>query len=148
LSGATNAATIVYTDSASRSYTNSWQSGTLPAYSNSNGAVCAPSGLISWWPGDDNAYDVVGGNNGTLENGATFAPGEVDDAFSLNGNSEYISINNGTAGFPLGNNARTVEAWVETTNSGLEEIFSCEPELFHFRKKLNQNLFDFVPARF
>ena len=32
----------------------------------------APDGLVAWWPGDGNAIDVQGGNDGTLTNGATF----------------------------------------------------------------------------
>jgi len=35
--------------------------------------VPPPSGLISWWPGEGNANDIVGINNGTLMNGATYA---------------------------------------------------------------------------
>jgi hypothetical protein len=33
-------------------------------------------GLVSWWPGESNTVDVVGGNTGILLNGATFAPGK------------------------------------------------------------------------
>jgi hypothetical protein len=32
----------------------------------------SPSGLASWWPGDGNANDLCGGNNGALMGGATF----------------------------------------------------------------------------
>src|SRR5262249_44765099 len=32
-----------------------------------------PDGIAGWWPGDGNANDIVGGNNGTLQGGATFA---------------------------------------------------------------------------
>ena len=42
-----------------------------------------PPGLISWWPGNGNALDIVGGNNGTLSNGVTFAPGEVGAGLQL-----------------------------------------------------------------
>ncbi len=28
--------------------------------------VALPSGLVSWWPGDGNAQDIIDGNNGTL----------------------------------------------------------------------------------
>jgi hypothetical protein len=49
--------------------------------------VTAPSGLISWWPGDNTAIDIQSGNNGTLQNGATFASGEVGQAFSFDGSS-------------------------------------------------------------
>src|SRR5439155_8470225 len=29
--------------------------------------VTPPSGMVSWWPGDGNANDIQGGNNGTLQ---------------------------------------------------------------------------------
>src|SRR4029077_3853702 len=37
--------------------------------------VTPPSNMVAWWPGDDNAKDIQGGNDGTV-NGATFGPGE------------------------------------------------------------------------
>lgn len=42
--------------------------------------VCtqSPPGLMAWWPGDGNARDVVGPNNGTLLNGTTFATRNVE----------------------------------------------------------------------
>ncbi len=41
---------------------------------------------------DQNADDIVGGNNATLNNGATYAAGEVGQAFFLNRtNSQYVS---------------------------------------------------------
>lgn len=36
-----------------------------------------PSGMVSWWGGDNNALDMVGGNNGTRVNGAQVA--ETDE---------------------------------------------------------------------
>jgi len=30
-----------------------------------------PDNLVSWWPGDGNARDIQGANDGTLQNGAT-----------------------------------------------------------------------------
>jgi hypothetical protein len=41
--------------------------------------ACAPrpAGLISWWPADGDANDIVDANHGTLQNGATFAAGKV-----------------------------------------------------------------------
>ena len=47
--------------------------------------ISPPAGLVSWWPGDGNANDIVGDNHGTLENGATFATGKVNQAFSFDG---------------------------------------------------------------
>ena len=48
-------------------------------------AVAAPSGLVSWWTGNNTAADAIGGNTATLYNGTTFAAGEVGKAFSFDG---------------------------------------------------------------
>jgi hypothetical protein len=45
--------------------------------------VQPPSGLVSWWPGDGNAEDIVDGNDGVLQNGATFADGKVGQASAI-----------------------------------------------------------------
>jgi hypothetical protein len=37
----------------------------------------APSNIVNWWPGDGNANDIIGADNGTLVGGVTFAPGKV-----------------------------------------------------------------------
>lgn len=37
--------------------------------------VPAPDGLVSWWPGDGNAEDIKGGNDGILRNSVSFAAG-------------------------------------------------------------------------
>ena len=36
-----------------------------------------PDGLVSWWPGEGNANDIQSGNNGMLEEEATFDVGMV-----------------------------------------------------------------------
>src|SRR5262249_55983069 len=51
-----------------------------------------PPGLVSWWPGDGNANDIRGGNNGTLQNGATFATGLVAQAFSFDGTDQFVQV--------------------------------------------------------
>ncbi|MHA2074159.1 MAG: LamG domain-containing protein [Candidatus Hodarchaeales archaeon] len=53
-------------------------------------SVEPPSGLVSWWPGDGNTLDINNGNDGILKNGATFAPGIVDQAFCFDGVDDYI----------------------------------------------------------
>ncbi|MBA4372567.1 MAG: hypothetical protein C0402_06855 [Thermodesulfovibrio sp.] len=55
--------------------------------------VQPPSGLISWWGGDNNALDMVGTKNGTLVGGVTYAQGKVGQAFSFDGINDYISAN-------------------------------------------------------
>ena len=67
-----------------------------------------PSGMVSWWPGEGNANDIVGSNNGTTQ-GATFAPGEVGQAFSVTGGT-YVDIPNAASLNPT--TAITVDAWV------------------------------------
>ena len=55
---------------------------------------CAPppSGLVSWWPGEGNANDIMGNNNGFLQGGMSFTAGEVGQAFNFDGTSGYVSI--------------------------------------------------------
>ena len=68
------------------------------------------TGIVSWWPGDGNTNDIVGGNNGTLHGGATFAPGIVGQAFSFPSAGAYFQAP--ANGLPTGNSDRTMELWV------------------------------------
>jgi len=83
------------------------------------GRACSsqPSGLISWWRAEGDATDQLGANNGTLENGASFAPGEVGNAFSLNGNNQYVLIGNPIPGDLQLQNALTLSAWIYVTGN-------------------------------
>src|SRR5438132_1222 len=58
-------------------------------------ATCdsAPAGMVSWWKAEGNANDSQGDNNGTI-GGATFAPGEVGQAFSFDGVDDYVDAGN------------------------------------------------------
>ena len=56
--------------------------------------VPAPSGLVSWWPGEGNANDIIATNNGTLRNGATFAPGKVGQAFRFAAVGDMVEVAN------------------------------------------------------
>jgi len=72
-------------------------------------------GLMNWWPGNGNANDIVSGVNGTMRNGATFASGKVNQAFSLDGANDYVAVSNTSS---LQISTGTLEAWIRTTNSG------------------------------
>jgi len=89
----------------------------------SSDCVSPPAGLVAWWPGDGTANDIAGINNGSLHNGATFAPGKVGQAFSFNGTSSYIRIaDNPSLHFT---SRMTVEAWIYPTSaSGYRNIVS------------------------
>lgn len=71
-----------------------------------------PSGLVGWWPGEGNANDIAGNNNGVLVNGAGFALGLVGQAFSLDGISKYVNLGNAPS-LQVSHGNFTVDAWVE-----------------------------------
>ena len=79
-----------------------------------NVVLLAPSGLIAWWPGEGNANDLAGANNGALLGGATAtAPGKVGQAFSFDGTNGYVSIPDSPILRPAN---FTIEAWVRFTS--------------------------------
>jgi uncharacterized repeat protein (TIGR01451 family) len=49
-------------------------------------------GEVGWWPGDGDANDIFGSYHGTLQNGATFATGQVGQAFSLDGVNDFVQV--------------------------------------------------------
>ena len=88
------------------------------------------NGPVSLWPAEGNADDLIYGNDGTLENGATAtAPGVFGTAFSFDGFDDHVvvpdSLNLNSA------NGITVEAWVYLTGKQGQnrEIISKDGEL-------------------
>src|SRR5215472_599678 len=75
------------------------------------GCLLPPTGLLGWWPGDGNANDIQLGSNGTLMNGATFAPGLVRQAFSFDGFSAFVKVPD-TPALHAVTTAVTVDAWI------------------------------------
>src|SRR5207244_1774020 len=73
-------------------------------------AILPPVGLVSWWRAESNANDYVDSNNGTLQNGATFAPGEVGQAFSFDGVDDFVSVPDNSNLNPTG--PFSVDAWI------------------------------------
>jgi hypothetical protein len=53
-----------------------------------------PSGLVSWWRGEGNAVDETGAHPGTPQGGLAYAPGQVGQAFSLNGQDAAVALGN------------------------------------------------------
>jgi hypothetical protein len=74
--------------------------------------VTPPSGLVSWWPGENNANDIQSSNHGALQNGATFAAGKVGQAFSLDGVDDYVEVPDSPSLTPPSSSI-TLEAWVK-----------------------------------
>ena len=72
-------------------------------------ATTAPSGQVAWFAGDGNAGDIAGTNNGTLQNGATFAVGKVGQSFKLDGTDDFITVP--TTNLNFGANDFSVDLW-------------------------------------
>lgn len=87
-----------------------------------------PAGLVSWWPGDGNANDIQDGNNGTLQNEATFAPGMVEQTFSFDGLNDEVNVPYAANLNPT--QALTLDAWVNinsltnAANGGYQGVVS------------------------
>ena len=73
-------------------------------------AAPVPAGIVSWYRAEGDASDFVGGNHGTLVNGATFTAGKVGQAFFFDGVDDQVSIPHDASLNPA--TQFTVEAWV------------------------------------
>jgi hypothetical protein len=68
--------------------------GATPAH-RAAAAACsaAATGLVNWWPGDGNANDIAGVNNGTPKGDATAAnPGAVGQALIFDGTNDNVQL--------------------------------------------------------
>ena len=76
------------------------------------GPIHAPSGMVSWWSGDDQPNDIVDGNHGTLQGGATYTGGMVGQAFSLDGVDAYVEVAHNPRLDP-GTGNLTIDGWIK-----------------------------------
>ena len=74
--------------------------------------VCpsAPSGMVAWWRGNGDTSDYAGTNDAVFEGTAAYAPGEVGQAFSLDGVSSYLQVPNSPA-WDFATNDFSIEFW-------------------------------------
>ncbi len=72
-----------------------------------------PSGLAGFWPADGSTNELVNGANAVLNRGATYAPGLVGHAFSLDGAGGYVSVPDSPSLNPV--NGTTIEGWIRRT---------------------------------
>lgn len=70
-----------------------------------------PSGLSGWWRANGDASDAVGGRHAVLEDGATFTPGRVGQAFLLDGKAARVRVPS-PALASVADQELTVAAWV------------------------------------
>lgn len=79
--------------------------------------TCAPlpSGIVSWLKAEGNANDVLGINNGVLQNGTAFSSGLVGQSFNFDGVDDHITMSRAIQ------DDFTIEFWLNTAqiiNSG------------------------------
>jgi hypothetical protein len=48
--------------------------------------------MVSWWPGEGNANDIIGTNNGTFECTPGYSNGEVNQDFDCNGTDGDVKV--------------------------------------------------------
>ncbi|MBI5773962.1 MAG: hypothetical protein HZA89_09510, partial [Verrucomicrobia bacterium] len=75
-------------------------------------------GAIAWFRAESNALDSVGPNHGTLLGGATFAAGQVGQAFSFSGANDAVSVP-ANAAMNFGSGDFAVEFWCRSSVSGV-----------------------------
>ena len=88
------------------------------------GPVCvsAPANLVSWWPGDGDATDIVGNNDGLLQGDATFAAAKVGQGFSFDGNGDFVEVPDDPS-LDAGIGDFSIDAWVQLgTSTGVQTI--------------------------
>lgn len=115
-------------------FSNGVYSVTLPAtnpaeffrLNNSSPCVPPPSGLVHWWPANDNANDIIGGDNGILQGGVTYTRGEVGEAFNFDGTSGYVATSS------LINNPQTfsLTLWFQTTTTNGGVLISFDSDQY------------------
>src|SRR4029077_7383892 len=80
--------------------------------------------MVSWWPGDGDANDIQDSNNGTLQNGVTFAAGKVGQAFSCDGVNDFVDTPTSNG---LSTSTWTIDFWfflnTNTTNQAFVTNF-------------------------
>lgn len=77
------------------------------------GVPCGLDGVIACWHADGDALDAAGAHDGVLENGASFAPGKVGQAFALDGVDDHVRVPL-EDDFDFGAGPFSVTAWFKT----------------------------------
>ncbi len=84
------------------------------AFAQAQSCVPPPQGITHWWPADGTTEDVIAGNNGTLQNGATFGQGFVGNAFLFDGIDDFVDVQNTTVNTPQ----LAYETWAYASSFG------------------------------
>lgn len=74
-----------------------------------------PAGIVSWWPAEVSTEDVVGDNDGALQDNAAYSQGVVGMAFELDGSSDHVLVPDDPS---LDLQEFTIEGWVRLSATG------------------------------
>jgi hypothetical protein len=78
-----------------------------------SGDECTPSGLVSWWAGEDDFTDKLGTNDGTSAGGVAFATGRIGRAFRFSQSPDsYTTLPNSPTLQP-NSSQLTIEGWIK-----------------------------------
>lgn len=89
-------------------------------------AVTLSTGVVSWWPGDGTANDIIDGNNGSVVGNVGFAPGLIGKAFAFNGSASWVSAGN-AANLQVSSGDFTIEGWVYYNSLFGSDSVTCNP---------------------
>ncbi|HEX7317493.1 MAG TPA: LamG-like jellyroll fold domain-containing protein [Pyrinomonadaceae bacterium] len=81
-----------------------------------------PDGLTSWWTADGTAEDFQGNHDGTLMHGAGYGRGVFGQAFTFDGQDDYVRLPDNFFPYPQtgeGGAPFTFAVWFKTTGSGM-----------------------------
>ena len=110
----TNTLAVVFTPTDSVDYKSTNDSVTVVVTPNGE-CDPSPTGLISWWPGDGNALDSVGTNNGTLDNVA-FASAEVGEGFDFTNVNSAVLLGDAAS---LQLQSFAIEGWIQRSSPSI-----------------------------
>ncbi len=71
---------------------------------------------MSWWRGEGNTLDQVGGNNGTLVGNTAFGAGRVSQAFVFDGSADAVLVGNLLS---LQLQDFTIESWIKRSSTSV-----------------------------
>jgi GH25 family lysozyme M1 (1,4-beta-N-acetylmuramidase) len=101
---------------------------------NSPAAIVAPAGLVNWYAADGNTRDIFGTNFGVPTGNMTYAPGEIGQAFHLDGNTAYITTGLADLAVPW-----TVSVWVNKQTSPQTSAGLLEDGTYGLKLEQNPN---------
>ena len=82
-----------------------------------------PAGMTHWWPADQTTRDIGGGLDALLRGGAVYEAGTIGQAFSLNGDSQFVEVPDDPS-LEVGTNDFTFEVWVRFNTLSGEQVIA------------------------